>query len=164
MIQPVNKTDFWKKRIERAANDEREHYSVYLTHEGAWREIERIHATILAKEVTSPHNIVLDAGCGYGRMSAYFPDHTYTGVDFSPDFIEAARTRHPDKDFVQAELERLPFDDGTFDVAFCVSIKAMVVDNLGEKAWKAQEKELLRVARKLIILEYTDPDKYWILP
>lgn len=164
MIQPVNKIDFWKERIARAVKDGREHYSVYLTHESAWQEIERVHASILSKEVVSPHNKVLDAGCGYGRMSRYFPEHTYTGVDFSPDFIAAAKVRHPEHEFVQAQLEDLPFEDKTFDVSFVISIKQMIIDNCGERSWRAMEKELLRVSHKLVILEYTDPDKYWTLP
>lgn len=163
MIQPVDKPEFWKERIARAVRDGREHYSVYLTHKQAWDEIERIHAGILSKEVPV-HSKVLDAGCGYGRMSQYFPDHTYTGVDFSPDFIAAAKLRHPDKEFIQAKLEDLPFKDYEYDVAFCISIKAMIVDNCGDRAWYDMEKELLRVAKKLVILEYTDPDKYWKLP
>lgn len=163
MIKAVDKPEFWKERIARAAAEGREHYSVYLTHKTAWDEIERIHSTILAKEIPI-HSSVLDAGCGYGRMSAYFPEHTYTGVDFSPDFIAAAKLRHPEKDFIVGELEHLPFDDKTFDFAFCVSIKRMIVDNCGEQAWRAMARELLRVAKKLIILEYEEPDKYEVLP
>lgn len=163
MIKAVDKTEFWKERIKRATEQGREHYSVYLTHKDAWDEIERVHAGILSKEVPL-HAKVLDAGCGYGRMAAHFPAHVYTGVDFSPDFIAAARVRHPEHDFVQSKLEDLPFDDACFDVAFCISIKRMIVDNCGELAWRAMEDELKRVAKKLVILEYEEPDKYEVLP
>lgn len=45
------------------------------------------------------YDFVLDAGCGFGRvgeMIAYArPDARYTGIDISPDLLDAARQRLP---------------------------------------------------------------------
>lgn len=164
MLQPVDQAEFWRDRIARAVREGREHYSVYLTHKTAWDKIESVHAEILARHVPSAGYKVLDAGCGYGRMSKYFTAEQYIGVDFSPDFIAAARVRHPDKRFVQSRLENLRmFLDQSFDVAFCVSMRAMITGNLGEPIWNRMERELKRVAKEVIILEYEDPATYWTL-
>jgi len=157
MSKPVNKEDFWKERIENAKRS-REHYSVYITSEEDWNHLNKVHERILKTECTGK---VLDAGCGYGRSSELFDN--YVGVDFSPDFIEIAKAKYPNKTFIQSKLEQLPFKDNEFDVAFCVSVKHMVVGNQGQEAWDIIEKELQRVAKKVLILEYTDPQNYEVL-
>lgn len=157
MSKAVDKLDFWKERIDTAVKD---HYMVYVTSENDWKRINAAHEDIFAKEVRDTDR-VLDAGCGYGRWSGRFSN--YTGIDFSPDFIAEAKKRYPDKDFLQADLKSLPFKDKEFDVAFCVSIKRMIEDNLGEESWKPMEAELTRVAKKVLILEYETPEPYEVL-
>lgn len=157
MAKPIDNLDFWKERIKSA---QREHYSVYICSEKLWEHINDTHSEILAKEIKETDK-VLDAGCGYGRWSESFDN--YTGVDFSPDFIAKARMKYPSKEFVVADLKSLPFSNKEFDVAFCVSIKRMVCDNLGEEEWKKMEAQLKRVAKKVLILEYEDPVPYEIL-
>jgi len=41
------------------------------------------------------------------------------GVDLSPEMIALARASHPDIDFRVAEVEHLPFEDGSFDALVC---------------------------------------------
>lgn len=154
MPKPIDQTDFWKERIDTAVKD---YFSVYVTSEGDWHRINKAHIQHFEKMTGR----VLDAGCGYGRNSIYFSD--YVGVDFSPDFIEMARRRFPDKTFIQANLKDLPFQDSEFDWAFCVSIKRMVQDNLGDEEWNLMLKELTRVAKQVMILEYEDPEPIEIL-
>jgi ubiquinone/menaquinone biosynthesis C-methylase UbiE len=154
MSKPVNKLEFWKERIETA---QQEHFSVYVTSPSDWLRINTAHKKIFQKEVPQDAK-VLDAGCGYGRWSVFF--NNYTGVDFSPDFIAKAKEKYPDKTFLQANLKALPFGDKEFDVAFCVSIKKMIEDNLGTEEWAEMEKELRRVAKKVLLLEYEDPEPY----
>jgi ubiquinone/menaquinone biosynthesis C-methylase UbiE len=157
MNKGVDRVEFWRDRIKTA---QKESFSVYVTSEKDWNRINEAHKTILESEIR-PGQRVLDAGCGYGRWAYLFDD--YVGVDFSPDFIELAQSKHPDKKFIQADLKRLPFDDESFDVAFCVSIKKMIIDNLGETAWQDMEDELRRVAKKVLILEYETPEPHEIL-
>lgn len=157
MSKPVNKIEFWKERIKTAV---RPHYSVYVIHEQGWNLINKSHAQII-KEVIPTGSRVLDAGCGYGRMSVLFDN--YVGTDFSPDFIELAKKNYPNKEFIQANMKELPFKDKEFDWAFCVSIKKMIEDNLGTDEWKQMEKELIRVAKKVLILEYEVSNKFEVL-
>ncbi len=154
MKKPVNKEEFWKWRLDEAKSS-RLYYSVYLTSDQDWESIEKAHREILAPYKDKK---VLDAGCGYGRSSEWFTN--YQGVDLSPDFISKAKELYPDKDFMVGRLENLPFKDDEFDVAFCISIKEMIVGNLGQDAWDKMEKELRRVAKEVLLLEYTNPENY----
>lgn len=157
MSKPIDKLGFWKERIDTAVKP---HYSVYVIHEAGWKRIYDVHSRIINSLIKSSDR-VLDAGCGYGRMSVLFKN--YVGTDFSPDFIAKAKTQFPTKEFVQSNLKELPFKDKEFDWAICVSIKKMVEDNLGKDEWKDMEKELKRVSDKVLILEYEDPEPYEIL-
>lgn len=53
-----------------------------------------------------PAKTVADLGCGYGRIAGQFIElgYDYTGVDISPDAIEAAKKRHPTANFVCSTL------------------------------------------------------------
>lgn len=154
MNKPVNKLEFWKERIDHA---QKEHYSVYVTGENDWKRINKAHEEIFEKEVKGTDR-VLDAGCGYGRWANRFSN--YVGIDFSPDFIAKAKNNFPDKDFRVMDMKKLDFKDKEFDVAFCVSIKKMIVDNLGWDEWNLMQKELERVSKKVLLLEYENPFPY----
>lgn len=149
--QPVSDPKFWKERLEVAKKQGHLHYSVYLAGQTLWDRIYNIHLGIIEKEIPKG-STVLDIGCGYGRMSTLFDK--YTGVDISPDFIQLAKETYPDKKFVCADLNKLPFKDKEFDVGFMVSVKGMIIGNLGNEAWMPMEKECKRVCKKLLILEY----------
>lgn len=157
MGKSIDELNFWKDRIDTA---QKEHYSVYVCGEQMWKDINTIHNEIFDKEI-KPTDKVLDAGCGYGRWSEKFDN--YTGIDFSPDFIAKAQSKYPQKTFIQADLKDLPFKDKEFDVAFCVSIKKMICDNLGENEWNKMEIELKRIAYKVLVMEYEDPKPYQTL-
>jgi ubiquinone/menaquinone biosynthesis C-methylase UbiE len=156
MSKPVDKLEFWKDRIENAKKG-REHYSVFISNESTWKDINEKHKDILDKEIKETDNVI-DLGCAYGRSSEMVKGK-YTGVDFSPDFIEKAKSKYPDKKFLVANLKELPFKDKKFDIGFMVSIKAMIVSNLGNNEWEKIEKECKRVCKKLLILEYGQGDK-----
>lgn len=162
MGKPIDDPKFWADRIASAAKSGRDHHSVYVTRDEHWARINAAHRKILSGELR-PGWHVLDAGCGYGRMAELLAPDAYRGVDFSPEFIDEAKRRYPRHDFLVADLKALPFSGGTFDAAFCVSIKQMVRANLGEETWDAMLAELRRVAKKVLILEYEDPEPYEVI-
>lgn len=50
---------------------------------------------------------ILEIGCGYGRVGAaiqrHFPNIAYTGIDISPDLIEASKRRLPNAELIVAD-------------------------------------------------------------
>ncbi len=60
---------------------------------------------------------VVDLGCGSGVFTDRLQAHGYqaTGVDLSPKLIEIAREKYPAIEFLEGDIEALPFPDGHFD-------------------------------------------------
>jgi SAM-dependent methyltransferase len=61
---------------------------------------------------------VLDVGCGAGRFLRLAADHRgadVAGLDAAAALVAIARERLPGADLREGEMERLPWDDGSFD-------------------------------------------------
>ena len=94
---------------------------------------------------------VLDAGCGSGRNMAEFASlGRVSGVDPAPEALEACRARGL-TDVVQAPLEQLPFDDGSFNLLLATDVLEHVDDD------RAALRELRRVATPDALLLVTVP-------
>lgn len=157
MSKPIFDPKFWEGRLADAERVGVDHLAVFNV--PSMMDIDRTHSAILRKEI-QPTDFVLDAGCGYGRTAYLFNPLNYTGVDFLQAFVDKAKKRTPSHLFLQADLRKLPFKDGQFDVAFCISMKQMVISNAGESVWEEMAKELKRVAKRVLILEYSKPETY----
>lgn len=59
---------------------------------------------------------VLEIGCGEGDLLAALNSSRGVGVDFSPEMLRRARSRHPQLEFVQADAHDLAAVRGPFDV------------------------------------------------
>jgi hypothetical protein len=162
VTEPINDPAYWRVRLAKA---DPLHHAVFKCPTERWRAIEAKHREILARLI-APGDSVLDAGCAWGRLLNLLPSEWYgyyLGVDLSPDFVAKAREDHPHRDFRVLDLRDLvgvePAGDsgGKFEWAVMVSIRPMVRRNLGDEAWEAMERELRRVAKRLLYLEY-DPD------
>ena len=64
-----------------------------------------------------PGNRVLDVGCGPGNLAAAAATRgaLVVGTDLSQAMVALAQSRHPRLEFRQADAERLPFPDSSFD-------------------------------------------------
>lgn len=62
-------------------------------------------------------NLLLDAGCGSGLFSnlAIRTGAQVIGVDAAPGLLEVARERNPKYNFMEEDLEALPFAENSFD-------------------------------------------------
>lgn len=80
---------------------------------------------------------VLDVGCFEAPLRDILKDGSYTGVDIAG---------RPDIELDLESVERLPFDDGSFDTVICVEVLEHL-DNL-----HAMFDELVRVASRDIII------------
>ena len=78
-------------------------YFAWHEQPGYWRDVTRHFA---------PGTRLLDVGCGGAWLGDHFSD--YTGVDVSPEAVEAARSRGREVVLVEAD-GALPFDDASFD-------------------------------------------------
>lgn len=65
---------------------------------------------------------VLDAGCGVGWGSKLLLEagaSSVVGLDISEEALADCRRRAPEVEFVQGDLQDLPFADGEFDLVVC---------------------------------------------
>jgi SAM-dependent methyltransferase len=86
---------------------------------------------------------VLEVGCGSGVFLRLAADRgtRVTGIDASEELVRLARTRVPEGDVRVADLESLPFDEGSFDAVFGFNVFFFAVDMV------AALREARRVAR-----------------
>ena len=104
----------------------------------------------------------LDVGCGTGMlMEALGPYGDVTGVDASAGMIDVLKRRGRG-DAQQAPSDALPFDDGTFDVVFCIAVLHHVVDP--DRVRKTLS-EMVRVAMKpggrVVVWDHNPSNPYW---
>ena len=97
----------------------------------------RRHDRLFALTGARPGMRVVDVGCGRLGLRAHEPDLDVTGVDVTP------RPQYPGP-FVRADAtDRLPFEDGAFDLAYCSS----VIEHVEPSRRARFAAELRRVAR-----------------
>lgn len=167
MTEPIHDTEYWRKRLV-TAPEENLHHAIFRCPKSHWERIEAKHREILAYYIKDT-DLILDCGCGWGRLYDLLPrvyglHRRYLGIDLSPDFIALARKLHPGIPFQEGDLLNLssvflPTDPdlGEWDWAVMISIRPMVKRNMGEKVWAQMEEQIRKVAKKLLYLEY-DPD------
>jgi len=76
------------------------------------------YQAVLNRANVGPATRFLDAGCGAGMAAAMAAERgaAVSGVDASQALLDIARSRAPNSDFRIGDLEKLPFEDGCFDV------------------------------------------------
>ena len=162
MNKPIFDPAFWKQRIEEAKI---EHHIVFKCTMQRWKEIEEGHRTIIWNHINQSDSI-LDLGCGYGRLLGLMPSgwvRDYAGFDVSPDLIEMAEDSYPDEVFFEGDfLDIADIIGEIFDWGIMISIKGMIIREMGQEAWDVREKEMLKVCQRSILVEYT-PDEYEII-
>ncbi|MBC8370723.1 MAG: class I SAM-dependent methyltransferase [Planctomycetes bacterium] len=96
---------------------------------------------------------VLDIPCGTGRFSDLFDDqHCLTvGADLSFEMLQQAQLKHPQHQFVCADLGKLPFDDKSIDVGMCIRMLHLVHSS---KLRISFLRELKRVCKFGAIIDY----------
>jgi ubiquinone/menaquinone biosynthesis C-methylase UbiE len=64
---------------------------------------------------------MLDAGCGTGLNLASMPPGS-TGIDLNPRNLDLIRKRLPDRQLVEGDIEKMPFDDASFATVVCTEV------------------------------------------
>lgn len=90
---------------------------------------------------------IIDIGCGHGNIHPSIlrgrPNIEMTGVDMADSVVDVARKLHPEVTYLSYDGVTLPFPDGSFDVAFTVS----VMHHVPPAQWQAFLGEMRRVVR-----------------
>jgi ubiquinone/menaquinone biosynthesis C-methylase UbiE len=97
-------------------------YEVERTH--WWYQGMRRNTKALLRRYLAPGRsyMVLDAGCGTGGTTIDLAElGMVTGVDYSTDALDFARTRGLTR-LIRASIESLPFADDTFDLVTCFDV------------------------------------------
>lgn len=68
----------------------------------------RGHESVFQNELRDDSGTTLDLGCGTGQWSGRFAASEYVGVDIVPDYLSAARGKHPEHTFLLADGRSLP--------------------------------------------------------
>ena len=100
---------------------------------------------------------ILDAGCGEGftltRLSKEKIGDSLEGVDFSKDAIEIGKKMYPDLKLGQADINKLPYRNNSFDLVIATEVLEHV--DYPRRALR----ELIRVSNKYVLV--TVPNEPW---
>ncbi|MBQ7778738.1 MAG: class I SAM-dependent methyltransferase [Oscillibacter sp.] len=94
----------------------------YQAVQAANRDSDNNEKLVRARFRTLQGQRVLDVGCGYGQYTDYFRriGGEVIGCDGAPAMLALARRDYPDCRFDLVDLmERLPYEDHSFDLLFC---------------------------------------------
>lgn len=162
---PVDTAAFWRSRIFNAIATGKElHTIIYNVDYERWRAIQSETSGILKRHIHSGEKF-LDAGCAYGPLyDCIHRVDDYWGIDLSPDLIEIGKIRHPNVRFEVGDLRHMPqHPDKFFDFVVCRSVEDMIKDNRPGSMWDDILRELKRVGKKVLVMEYADPVSYKIV-
>jgi ubiquinone/menaquinone biosynthesis C-methylase UbiE len=93
--------------------------------EDVWNESEEITAKLI-KKFTPSEGLLLDVGCGMGRLLKKLPDYTRYGMDISSAYLNYA-TRG-EGEFCLAKVEDMPYRSEYFDTVVCTDVLEHVLD------------------------------------
>jgi len=67
---------------------------------------------------------VLDVGCGTGRLIRKLVDKgaIVTGADISPEMLKIAKKKFDKVEFIEGDIEHLPFEDESFDMVIATFV------------------------------------------
>jgi SAM-dependent methyltransferase len=119
-----------------------------------------VHATEALLAGVEPGTRLLDVGSGLGDLCAAAAARgaIATGIDLAPDMVRTARARHPGLTFIEGDAERLPFEDGAFDVV----TGAFVINHLPDP--ERAVAEMQRVARRVSLAMWAEETLLFALP
>jgi len=149
-------SQWWKRYFIDFAEEYLRRYKRVLD-ERAEKEAFFLHGLLqyFAYKNNDSYKKILDAPCGYGRISKVLAKLGYsvTGIDISEKFIDIARTECKKCKFVTGDIRNLPFEDESFDVVLNIftSFGYFESDEENEKVI-AEASRVLRIGG-LFILE-----------
>jgi len=93
--------------------------------EQTWTALEQSTVSMM-QDLLQPHDRILDAGVGLGRLLSQFPDHERHGIDIALEYLE--RTKDLGIHVALARLEDIPYPDDAFDMVVATDVLEHVLD------------------------------------
>lgn len=114
-----------RKALRQSYDEIAEDYAARLADELSYKPLDRALLGMLA-DGAGPGGPCADLGCGPGHVTAWLADRGVrpVGIDLSPGMLAVARRSHPDLEFREGDLLRLPADDGEF--SFAVALYSII--------------------------------------
>lgn len=84
------------------------------------------------EKVTGKDALILDVGCGYGRILEQLHQHGYrnlAGIDFSENMIERGRKEYPYLDLRVKHKETIEFEDNSCDAVILFAVLTCIIDD-----------------------------------
>lgn len=85
----------------------------------------------------SKESIVLDVGCGYGRILNQLYEkgyHNLIGIDFSQNMIERGKKQYPYLDLRVKQGKAIDMEDGSCDAVILFAVLTCIIDDFEQKA------------------------------
>ena len=104
---------------------------------------QRLRARVVASLIDPQIESVLDVGCGNGFITRRLRAKRVVGLDASEEALT-----HFEGEAILGSVDRLPFDDRSFDAIVCVE----VLEHLNDEMFAKAVRELNRVAKKFLVI------------
>jgi SAM-dependent methyltransferase len=96
---------------------------------------------------------ILDIGCGPGTILSYLPESEYLGFDLSSRYIERARRRYPQAQFVCERVSQFSLKErGSFDVVLALGVVHHLDDTEARQLFQVAY-DALRPGAKLVTVD-----------
>ena len=110
-----------------------------------------------------PRGQILDVGCGTGALAQRLAGEGYevTGVDPSDGMLDVLRERAPSITAVHGDGTDLPFEDDSFDLAYCVAVMHHVAEPEAVRKTLAEMVRVTRSGGRVLVWDHNPRNPYW---
>ena len=111
----------------------------------------------LFSKYAAKDSIIVDIGCGYGRVLKILQDEGYanlSGYDFSPMMIDRASRESPQIRFETMEEGKIPREDESADAVILFAVLTCIVQNEKQEALIKEIRRILKPDGILYVNDY----------